>query len=178
MPTAAISSGNQGDFVFVVNPGPTPEAKRKNKPATDASGKVPADEEDSATTAKTGDAGKPQKPKFHADQVNVHVDFTIGTNSILSDGALQANQQVVVDGQEKLVDGGNVTPQQAKGTPGQKSSASAGASSNSAGAPQPTTSTQNDGVNGANSSGNNPNGGSPSTSNSGGAGSNNGSGPR
>jgi hypothetical protein len=39
------------------------------------------------------------------------VDFVIGTNSVLADGAVQAGQQVVVDGQEKLVDGGNVTPQ-------------------------------------------------------------------
>jgi multidrug efflux system membrane fusion protein len=166
VPTAAISSGNQGDFVFVVNPGPTPEAKRKNKPAaTDATGKVPADEEEIAKSgdAKSGDA-KQQKPKFHADQVNVHVDFTIGTNSILSDGALQPNQQVVVDGQEKLVDGGNVTPQQAKGTPGGQRSGG-GASSSSAGAAQPTTSTQNDGINGANSSSNNATGGSANSSN-------------
>jgi multidrug efflux system membrane fusion protein len=172
VPTAAISSGNQGDFVFVVNPGPTPEAKRKNKPlATDATGKVPTDEEEN----KSGDASKqPQKPKFHADTVPVHVDFTIGTNSVLSDGALQPNQQVVVDGQEKLVDGGNVNPQQGKGNGnGQK----AGTASSSAGAVQPTTSTQNDGVNGANASSNNATGGGANTSN-GGANTAGGSSPR
>jgi hypothetical protein len=45
------------------------------------------------------------------DAVPVHVDFVIGTNSVLADGAVQPGQQVVVDGQEKLLDGSNVSPQ-------------------------------------------------------------------
>ncbi len=44
----------------------------------------------------------------------MHVDFTLGTNSVISDGNLQTTQQVVVDGQEKLVDGSNVCPQQVR----------------------------------------------------------------
>ena len=32
VPTAAIENGNQGDYVFVVNPGPTPPDKLKNLP--------------------------------------------------------------------------------------------------------------------------------------------------
>jgi hypothetical protein len=51
---------------------------------------------------------------MHVDTVPVHVDFTIGTNSVLADGALTPGQQVVVDGQEKLVDGSNVSVTQPK----------------------------------------------------------------
>jgi multidrug efflux system membrane fusion protein len=109
VPTAAISTGTQGDYVFVVNPGPTPAAKRKNLPGASSSTghKTSAADADAPTTGKDG---KPRTP-YHVDTVPVHVDFVIGTNSVLADGAVQAGQQVVVDGQEKLVDGGNVTPQ-------------------------------------------------------------------
>jgi multidrug efflux system membrane fusion protein len=92
VPTAAIVNGTHGDFVFVVNPGPTPAAKRKNLPL--------------AATTSTPIADTAQ---FHADSTPVHVDFTLGTSSVLSEGALQPNQQVIVDGQEKLVDGGEVS---------------------------------------------------------------------
>ena len=91
VPTAAIVNGTHGDFVFVVNPGPTPAAKRKNLPLAATTGTPIAD------TAQ-----------FHADSTPVHVDFTLGTSSVLSEGTLQPNQQVIVDGQEKLVDGAEV----------------------------------------------------------------------
>jgi multidrug efflux system membrane fusion protein len=108
VPTAAISTGTQGDFVFVVKPGAGAGGKHGKKPggAADASAS-PAPE------ASIGKDGKP-RDQFHAEAVPVHVDFVIGTNSVLADGAVQAGQQVVVDGQEKLVDGGSVTPQQAR----------------------------------------------------------------
>jgi multidrug efflux system membrane fusion protein len=92
VPTAAIVNGTHGDFVFVVNPGPTPTAKRKNLPL-----------------AATTSTPIPDTAQFHADSTPVHVDFTLGTSSVLSEGALQPNQQVIVDGQEKLVDGGEVS---------------------------------------------------------------------
>jgi len=116
VPTAAISTGTQGDFVFVVNPGPTPAAKRKNLPGANSSAANGSSSHKSSTAdndpATTGKDGKPRTP-FHVDTVPVHVDFVIGTNSVLADGAVNPGQQVVVDGQEKLVDGGNVTPQMA-----------------------------------------------------------------
>jgi multidrug efflux system membrane fusion protein len=93
VPTAAIVNGTHGDFVFVVNPGPTPAAKRKNLPL--------------ATTTTT--TAVPDTAQFHADSTPVHVDFTLGTSSVLTEGTLQPNQQVIVDGQEKLVDGGEVS---------------------------------------------------------------------
>jgi len=134
VPTAAIESGTQGDYVFVVNPGPTPAEKVKNIPnagspgatgskGTDNNNASSDDTEETASTS-TGTHGKgkgssaPACPAQHADAVPVHVDFTLGTNSVLTDGELQTTQQVVVDGQEKLVDGSNVCPQQARGAKG------------------------------------------------------------
>ncbi len=133
VPTAAIENGNQGDYVFVVNPGPTPKDKLKNLPGQNAS---------DTTTAASGGSPKPAgapgssgsdqgdqegggndrngqpRQQFHADTVPVHVDFTIGTSSVLSNSTdLKSGQQVVVDGQEKLVDGSPVTPSQARSIP-------------------------------------------------------------
>jgi membrane fusion protein, multidrug efflux system len=93
IPTSAVVNGTKGDFVFVVNPGPTPESKRKNLPLTAV---------DSTPIKDTA--------QFHADSTPVHVDFTLGTTSILAEGSVQPGQQVIVDGQEKLVDGGEVSP--------------------------------------------------------------------
>jgi multidrug efflux system membrane fusion protein len=97
VPTAAIENGTKGDFVFVVNPGPTPAAKRKNLPLT-------------AIAPSNAAIPKPTGPQFHADSTPVHVDFTLGTSSVLAEGSLQPGQQIVIDGQEKLVDGGEVSP--------------------------------------------------------------------
>jgi multidrug efflux system membrane fusion protein len=130
VPTAAIESGTQGDYVFVVNPGPTPADKIKNLPGqpaastTNAAAKTPAAEE----TGGKGRKGQP-RAQYHADAVPVHVDFTIDTDSVLANGSLKAGQQVVVDGQEKLVDGGNVTPQAARSVPSGNGSIGVGGSS-------------------------------------------------
>jgi multidrug efflux system membrane fusion protein len=154
IPTSAIENGNQGDYVFVVNPGPTPPDKLKNLPGepsnsttgsaaaapkhsraassnSGASGDEEGDEENG------GQNGKPRQP-FHADIVVVHVDFTIGTSSVLSNStALKAGQQIVVDGQEKLVDGGNVTPSQARTVPATNNGGAIGATNPSAAAAPP-----------------------------------------
>jgi multidrug efflux system membrane fusion protein len=96
IPTSAVVNGTKGDFVFVVNPGPTPESKRKNLPLA------------TATSTPVKD-----NAQFHADSTPVHVDFTLGTTSVLTEGTVRPGQQVIVDGQEKLVDGGEVSPSNA-----------------------------------------------------------------
>ncbi len=141
VPTAAIENGNQGDYVFVVNPGPTPPDKIKNLPgetattttATSSSksnAAAPASSGNGQGAGEEGGTGRNGKPRqqFHADTVPIHVDFTIGTNSVLSNSTdLKQGQQVVVDGQEKLVDGSPVTPSQARGVPATNSGGSVGA---------------------------------------------------
>jgi len=149
VPTAAVESGNQGDYVFVVNPGPTPPDKIKNLPgqasasATPSSGKSSRsaqqsdeDEEQGTGSGHGGRNGQPRQP-FHADVVPVKVDFTIGTNSVLSNTTnLKPGQQIVVDGQEKLVDGAPVTPSQARNIPAMNNGNAVGASNpNAANAP-------------------------------------------
>ena len=177
IPTAAIQSGAQGSYVFVVNPGPTPKDKLANQPGAasrGAGGKgrggkpggsdgsstdstaaaTESANEGSGSSSSSGKHGRgggntppcPAGPN-HVDSVNVHVDMTIGTNSILSDNELKGGQQVVVDGAEKLVDGGNVCPQQARsngaGARGANGTSSNGSSANGASQSVGTSATDN-----------------------------------
>lgn len=145
VPTAAIENGNQGDYVFVVNPGPTPADKLQNLPggapanttATAAPPKRAARSASGDEEPEEGSNAKQPPQPFHADVVLVHVDFTIGTSSVLSTNSpLKAGQQVVVDGQEKLVDGALVTPAQARIIPAVNNGGAVGASNpNAATAP-------------------------------------------
>lgn len=129
VPTAAISSGTQGDYVFVVNPGPTPANKRKNLPPA-----IKPTGSGNSGGKGAGNDREPKGPPMHVDTVPVHVDFTIGTSSVLSDGALTPGQQVVVDGQEKLVDGSNVSVTQPKGRAGASGATGANGAMGSSGA--------------------------------------------
>src|SRR5205823_3542406 len=109
VPTAAIQTGTQGSFVFVVHPGPTPPNKRPagsngggagggqhnggGKPA--GSGAPGGDAPAAGSGAPGGPGGGANAPKFHVDTVPVHVDFAQGSNSVLADGALHNGDQVV-----------------------------------------------------------------------------------
>jgi len=149
VPTAAIENGNQGDYVFLVNPGPTPPDKLKNLPGMTSANAPPAGAKSKhaapAGSQQTSDdeegtggkKGQPQQP-FHADVVPVHVDFTIGTSSVLSNNTdLKPGQPVVVDGQEKLVDGAPVTPTQARTIPAVNNSGTVGAANPNAASTAP-----------------------------------------
>ncbi len=106
IPSVAIQSGTQGNFVFVVHAGVGSGGGRKGgrPPATSANPASPGSD--------TSGANADNAPKYHVDQVAVHVDFAQGSNSILTDGELQPGDEVVIDGQEKLNDGSNVQPTQ------------------------------------------------------------------
>jgi multidrug efflux system membrane fusion protein len=141
VPTAAIESGNQGDYVFVASPGPTPPEKLKNLPGGTPANVTPAARSSRGTQPASGnqqsdeEGGNGRQPRqpFHADVVPVHVDFTIGTSSVLSNSTnLKAGQQVVVDGQEKLVDGAPITPAQAHTIPAINNGGAVGATNPSA----------------------------------------------
>jgi len=137
VPTAAIQSGTQGTFVFVVHDGPGKAAvgggggrhKGGGGAAPAASdGTAPADGGATSGKSKGGEGGAPQGPPKHVNTVNVTVDFTQGSNSILAAGGVNGGDLVVVDGQEKLTDGSNVSPQAATPTGGGKSAKGIGAS--------------------------------------------------
>jgi multidrug efflux system membrane fusion protein len=101
VPTAAIQSGTQGTFVFIVHPGAgTATAGSNSGKGADTNGGVGNADENAG----------PETPPYHVNVVNMHVDFAQGANSVLAAGTLNPGDQVVIDGQEKLNDESNVTP--------------------------------------------------------------------
>jgi membrane fusion protein, multidrug efflux system len=119
IPTAAIQSGTQGSFVFVMHPGAGKAAAGsggggkhggKGGGAKSASTTPDADASSEKGDGKADANEAPKTPPYHVNVVNVHVDFAEGANSILAAGPLNAGDQVVIDGQEKLNDESNVTP--------------------------------------------------------------------
>ncbi|MEO7028487.1 MAG: efflux RND transporter periplasmic adaptor subunit [Acidobacteriaceae bacterium] len=106
IPSAAIQSGTQGNFVFVVHAGAGSGGGHKGGGQPPSSAHTASPGGDASNASGPADNG----PKYHVDQVVVHVDFAQGSNSILTDGELQPGDEVVIDGQEKLNDGSNVQP--------------------------------------------------------------------
>lgn len=120
VPTAAIQSGTQGTFVFIVRDGAGKPANGGRKGGgKGAGGSAPAGESAAApasggnASGKAPGAGQQQQgPPKHVQVVSVKVDLAQGANSILAPGALKAGDKVVIDGQEKLADQSNVQPQE------------------------------------------------------------------
>ena len=117
VPAAAIQTGSNGNFVYVVKQGKAP--KDPNAPVnTDSSGVVePANGKSrrgsSAGTDTASDAGgrKQSGPQYYVAVQNVAVDLTEGSQVVLKSG-VNAGDQVVVDGQEKLKQYSKVMPVQ------------------------------------------------------------------
>ena len=96
IPAAALQTGSQGTFVFVVKPG-DPPADMGGKPADD-------------NGAGAG-AGK-NIPHAFVEARPVKVQLTEGTQVILN-GGVNPGDSIVIDGQEKLRNGSRVIPRQA-----------------------------------------------------------------
>ena len=133
VPAAAIQNGSQGSFVYVVKQGTAPGAKPGGggtgpAPAT-ASGATPA------AAGGKGAAGAGGKgahgPSYYVTAQTVVVDTTEGTQVILTSG-VNPGDQIVVDGQEKLLPGSKVTPTTQK-SPGAASQAPGGESNSAFG---------------------------------------------
>lgn len=148
VPSAAIQTGTQGSFIFVVRDGagkPAGGGGKRGGKGGGASAPAPAaGTADAGTPADSGSKrggagggqGAPQGPPKHVQAVNVKVDLTQGASSILADGAVHAGDKVVIDGQEKLADGSNVTPQEAPtGTGGSGTRGVGAGASNNGGNP-------------------------------------------
>lgn len=117
VPAAAIQTGSQGDFVYVVKPGNPPGG-----PRTGGGRPVPA-----ANTGETGAAtegaatddsgrGHSNSAPYYVVSQPVTVDLTEGDQVIVASG-VNAGDQVVVDGQEKLVNLSKVIPKTQTATP-------------------------------------------------------------
>ncbi len=116
IPASGLQSGSNGNFVYVVKPCPAtgcPKASDDDEDA-DGSGKPAGG---TSVAADDPDAEPVQKgPKYYVDVRNVTVDLTEGSTVILKSG-LQAGDQIVIDGQEKLKRLSKVQPRKSSGTP-------------------------------------------------------------
>jgi multidrug efflux system membrane fusion protein len=113
IPAAALLSGAQGSFVYLVKPGEPPaELQAANRPAgAQGAAKGGRGGAGAAPGAGANPNGQKQAP-FYAEARTVTVDLTEGSQIILS-GGVKAGDVIVVDGQEKLRNGSRVVPRQA-----------------------------------------------------------------
>ena len=147
IPAAALQTGTNGSFVYVVKPG-DPPAHKSDNPGRPIDGVKKPAAGDAAQSGQAQDGQAQDKgPHYWVDVANVDVDLTEGSSVILK-GGVKAGDLVVIDGEEKLKRYGRVKPQQGKsnaggpstqqiGAAGGGSSATAEPSSPDQGAPEP-----------------------------------------
>jgi multidrug efflux system membrane fusion protein len=127
IPSAAVQTGSQGSFVFVMKAGPPKPEGSGTNPGSGKSGSGRQHQhkvaEAEAPAAKDGDAGsKPSdKATYHVEVRPIAIDVTEGSQVIVSSG-LAAGEQVVIDGMEKLKNGSQVSPRKDTAKSGHKSS--------------------------------------------------------
>jgi multidrug efflux system membrane fusion protein len=119
VPAAAVQSGSQGNYVYVVKPGDPPANLQSDTTPHGVPGGGRVHPGGNAGTKRGGTqqgggdgAGAQNQPHFYAVAQTVKVDLTEGSRVILASG-VSAGDQVVVDGQEKLRNGSRVVPRQA-----------------------------------------------------------------
>lgn len=143
VPASAVQTGSQGSYVFVVKKGQPPAGSRGAAAGGRGAGRGQgggaaqgASASTNANSAAAGETTSPQTPgapqgagggaggargangpPYYVVAQPVKVDVTEGTQVILASG-LNAGDQVVVDGQEKLLDGSRVTPRAQDQIPG------------------------------------------------------------
>ncbi len=117
VPAAAIQSGSQGSYVYLVKPGDPPANLQGDTSPHGVPGGGRVRSSSNAGTKRGsapqgGGDGTQNQPHFYAIAQTVKVDLTEGSRVILA-GGVSAGDQVVVDGQEKLKNGSRVIPRQA-----------------------------------------------------------------
>jgi multidrug efflux system membrane fusion protein len=127
IPSAAVQSGSQGSFVYVIKHGDPPKAGDTGPDGgTGGSGRKHAAKDAGAAAASpsaapvatspsgaapaAGDSGA-KAEKYYVEVRPIVVDVTEGSQVIVASG-LAAGERVVVDGQEKLRNNSRVAPQQ------------------------------------------------------------------
>ncbi len=123
IPSAAVQTGAQGSFVYVLRDGDPPKELQDSNNATRNGGKGrKSGAKDGAKTADTPPQQQQQTPPHYVVMQPIKIDLTEGTQVILADG-LKAGDQIVVDGQEKLKNGSRVIPHAAATKPSDTRSA-------------------------------------------------------
>lgn len=119
VPAAAIQTGTQGTFVYVVKQGEPPADKQAQNQSQN-SGRSSEKQGGGRTSRRSGgngggsadeEGGRPNVPPAYVVIQPVKVDLTEGSNVILASG-VNGGDQIVIDGQEKLKDGSRVIPRQ------------------------------------------------------------------
>jgi multidrug efflux system membrane fusion protein len=129
IPAAALQTGNQGAFVYVVKQGQPPADKQGGAGGGAAKGARAGGSKPAAPGADgAAGAGQGLGQSYYAEARPVKVDVTEGSQVILA-GGVNPGEQIVIDGQEKLRDGSKVIPR-----PGNAPAAGAAAGSTGAGA--------------------------------------------
>src|SRR5271170_1352612 len=112
IPAAALQTGTQGSFVYLLKQGEPPVDPLAKKNADGPTIELPQNQ-----------------TNFYVEAQTVNVDLTEGTQVILS-GAVKPGDQIVVDGQEKLKNGSKVFPKTAPVKSGDGTTAALGMTSN------------------------------------------------
>ncbi len=122
VPASAIQTGSQGTFVFVAKKGMPPNSPHPTGPPAGGSGAAGAGGSDAGAShngsAGGGGGGRGANgPPYYVVAQPVVVDVTEGSQVILSSG-VKPGDQVVVDGQEKLLPNSRVSPRTPDQVPG------------------------------------------------------------
>jgi multidrug efflux system membrane fusion protein len=138
IPAAALQTGSNGNFVYVVKEGNPPHQPDDNGKKSGRGAKSESAASDAAAPEDEGASGppKPAGPKYYVDVQNVVVDLTEGAQIILKSG-VNPGDQVVTDGQEKLKRYGKVSPKQGPAGGSGRKKAASGDTASSTGTPDP-----------------------------------------
>lgn len=123
IPAAALQTGTQGNFVYVVKDGQPPAGPggggggARRQPPAGAAGAPGTGGGAGAQGAGGPGGGAPQGPPRYVVSTPVKVDVTEGTQVIISEG-VSPGDQIVIDGQEKLKNGSRVSLGRGAGAPG------------------------------------------------------------
>jgi multidrug efflux system membrane fusion protein len=113
IPAAALQTGSQGTFVYVVKPGQPPVDPNATGDAPSGSGPRKAKAAGAGSSGPgspdAGGASGPPPAPYYVESRPVKVDLTEGTQVILLSG-LSKGEQIVIDGQEKLKPNARVIP--------------------------------------------------------------------
>ena len=99
VPSAAVQTGSQGSYVYVVRDGNPPAELEQTHAASRAAGKRRA----------AGGAGANTGAPHYVVVQPIRIDLTEGTQTVVDEG-LKASDLVVIDGTEKLRNGSRVLP--------------------------------------------------------------------